>query len=512
MPQTTLPLPPLDWLRSFEAAARLSNFTAAAAELGLTQAAVSQHIRSLEERLKQPLFIRLPRGVELTPEGGAYLPHLQSAFATIANSTRELLGPRTIRDRHDPLADFFRRADDRAETAANGHGTCPSSSCRSRPSTPRPTTASAPAGSTLRLGPGSSSFPGRQADRLTRETLTPMAAPGLAKVSDWTALPRLTVVGAREMWGEWFAVARMKPTLGPTHKFDSFVTALEAAKHGAGMVLGSRPLADAALRDGSLVTLSGFALSSGAGHYLTAPSGAHLSPAEEAVRRWFATVSSAPRFPDKSLNTDETIGRRDAGQDLPRYCARPDVKLRHGSARYRRPEKKSRRNSMLDTAATKTLSDLLERFGAALASGDIETAVGQFQEECYWRDLVTFTWNIKTMEGRDQVRDMLKSQLAATRPSGWALAEGEDVVAATASSKGGSASRPTWRAASATSGEERPDLDAAHHDGRTQGPRGADGIRPAARSQAWLGKGRKTWKEEREQEAAELGFTRSRTA
>ena len=89
-------MPPLDWLRSFEAAARLSNFTAAAAELGLTQAAVSQHIRSLEERLKQPLFIRLARGVELTPEGAAYLPHLQSAFAVIANSTRELFEPRTI--------------------------------------------------------------------------------------------------------------------------------------------------------------------------------------------------------------------------------------------------------------------------------------------------------------------------------------------------------------------------------------------------------------------------------
>ena len=121
-----------------------------------------------------------------------------------------------------------------------------------------------------------------------------MAAPHLAKMPDWTELPKLTVVGAREMWGEWFAVARMKPTIGPTHKFDSFVTALEAAKHGAGMVLGSLPLADAALRDGSLVTLSGFTLSSGAGHYLTAPSGAHLSPAEEAVRRWLATAFGAP--------------------------------------------------------------------------------------------------------------------------------------------------------------------------------------------------------------------------
>ncbi|MER8642170.1 LysR family transcriptional regulator [Mesorhizobium sp. M1252] len=293
MTETTLPLPPLDWLRSFEAAARLSNFTAAAAELGLTQAAISQHIRSLEERLKQPLFIRLARGVELTPEGAAYLPHLQSAFAVIANSTRELFEPKTVQSVtiRSPISFAVLMIAPKLPQMAKD---LPFVQLQIE-------TIHTPAdygerfvGLDIRFGIGSGSFAGRQADRLTRETLTPMASPHLANVKDWTGLPRLTVVGAREMWGEWFAVARMKPALGPTHKFDSFVTALEAAKHGAGMVLGSRPLADAALREGSLVTLSGFTLSSGAGHYLTAPSGAHLSPAEEAVRRWFVTVFGVP--------------------------------------------------------------------------------------------------------------------------------------------------------------------------------------------------------------------------
>ena len=48
-----------------------------------------------------------------------------------------------------------------------------------------------------------------------------------------------------------------------------------------------------------------------------------------------------------------------------------------------------------------------------------------FLDDCYWRDLVTFTWNIKTVEGKDQVEDMLRHQLATTIPSGWTLAEGE---------------------------------------------------------------------------------------
>ena len=51
-------LPPLAAIRAFEAAARTENFTAAAAELGMTQAAVSYQVKSLEERLGAPLFIR----------------------------------------------------------------------------------------------------------------------------------------------------------------------------------------------------------------------------------------------------------------------------------------------------------------------------------------------------------------------------------------------------------------------------------------------------------------------
>ena len=95
MAQKQIGLPPLSWLRAFEAAARHSSFTAAAAEIGLTQAAVSQHIRLLESHLKVSLFLRLRRGVELTAEGAAYLPHVQSGFGLIARSTRELFGSRS---------------------------------------------------------------------------------------------------------------------------------------------------------------------------------------------------------------------------------------------------------------------------------------------------------------------------------------------------------------------------------------------------------------------------------
>jgi LysR family glycine cleavage system transcriptional activator len=73
-------LPPLAAIRAFEAAARTENFTAAAAELGMTQAAVSYQVKSLEERLGAPLFVREKGRVRLTPLGSRLLPALSSAF------------------------------------------------------------------------------------------------------------------------------------------------------------------------------------------------------------------------------------------------------------------------------------------------------------------------------------------------------------------------------------------------------------------------------------------------
>ncbi|OHV72439.1 LysR family transcriptional regulator [Mesorhizobium sp. LCM 4576] len=276
-------IPPLDWLRSFEAAARLSNFTAAAAELGLTQAAVSQHIRLLEERLKTRLFARLARGVALSPEGAAYLPHIQSAFATIGNSTSELFEPRALQTVSirapisfallvlvPALPDLAKALPQVRLDLVTIH---------------RPTDYDQP-GSALDIRFGNGSFPGREADRLTVERLVPVAAPPLAREADWTSLPLLLVAGAREMWAEWFAAAGLAGHSRRSHRFDSFVAAMEAAKAGAGALLGSRPLIDTALKDKGLVRLSDFELSSPSGHFLTRPSLSRLSGAEQDFRRW----------------------------------------------------------------------------------------------------------------------------------------------------------------------------------------------------------------------------------
>lgn len=83
---------------------------------------------------------------------------------------------------------------------------------------------------------------------------------------------------------------------------------------------------------------------------------------------------------------------------------------------------------MLEKAPNGRVTTLLNALDDALSLGDIDRAVALFQTDCYWRDLVTFTWNIKTMEGQDQVRDMLKARLVDTKPSNWRIADGEDAT------------------------------------------------------------------------------------
>lgn len=95
------PLPPLQTLRAFEAAARLASFTRAAREMSLTQGAISRQIRTLEQRLGVTLFERGDRGVRLSPVGAHYHDAIREALDAIARATAEVAvgrdaGPITV--------------------------------------------------------------------------------------------------------------------------------------------------------------------------------------------------------------------------------------------------------------------------------------------------------------------------------------------------------------------------------------------------------------------------------
>ena len=84
------PLPPMNSLIVFEAAARHLSFTQAANELNVTQGAVSRQIRQLEDYLGNELFIRANRNIYLTPTGLKYYQTIYSSLLTVAEATAEI--------------------------------------------------------------------------------------------------------------------------------------------------------------------------------------------------------------------------------------------------------------------------------------------------------------------------------------------------------------------------------------------------------------------------------------
>ena len=78
---------------------------------------------------------------------------------------------------------------------------------------------------------------------------------------------------------------------------------------------------------------------------------------------------------------------------------------------------------MTDLSAhpTQTASAWLADFQSALERRDIDAAVALFEPDSYWRDLVAFTWNIRTQEGPEAIRAMLQARLADTQPTAFAV-------------------------------------------------------------------------------------------
>ena len=161
----------------------------------------------------------------------------------------------------------------------------------------------------------------------------------------------------------------------------------------------------------------------------------------------------------------------------------------------------------LSTHPTHAASAWLLDFGAVLARGDIDAAVEMFEPDCYWRDLVTFTWNICTQEGPEAIRAMLQARLADTKPTAFAI-EGDATEAggitdawftfetAVARGRGHLRLRGGKAWTLLTTMTELKGFEERTGERRVKGA--AHGVQ----------QGRKSWLEERTDEAATLGHTR----
>ncbi|MGJ7509953.1 LysR substrate-binding domain-containing protein [Variovorax sp. GT1P44] len=243
---------PLNALRAFECSARHASFTLAAAELHVTQAAVSQQVRGLEGRLGVALFRRLPRGLALTDEGHALLPVLADAFGRMEAVIQQfdnghffevlsigVVGTFAV-GWLMPRLRLFREC-------------CPFIDLRLMTHNNVVDLAAEGLDFAIRFGDGN--WPGLYADHLLSAPLTVLCAPAVAaRVRRAQDLVHETLLRSyrAEDWPGWFAAAGVDaPTIrGPV--FDSSRLMVEAAMQGAGVALAPASMFERELREGRL--------------------------------------------------------------------------------------------------------------------------------------------------------------------------------------------------------------------------------------------------------------------
>lgn len=303
-------LPPLNWLRSFEASARLLSFTHAANELNLTQAAVSQQVKGLEYQLGVALFKRLPRGLEMTEAGMAYLPAVHEAVSSLAVATEELFGQGrdrllTVRVNLVFFTTWLAPRMGRFKEEFPEIGIRFTSNIWAEDKDRE---------ADLEIRYGRGDWPGLKADCLTEDELFPVCSPELAKGLPLPECPEqltdhtlLHVIGYEEGWGYWFKQLDYEFSENSSGmQFDTLITALEMAKYGQGFALGRTSLVAGMLASGELVAPLPQKITASEGFYLTSPSRQYMHPKAEMFRSWVLEESRKSKVSSSTsqLNKD----------------------------------------------------------------------------------------------------------------------------------------------------------------------------------------------------------------
>lgn len=297
------------WLRSFEAAARHASFTRAAAELCVSQGAISQQVKNLEISLRRPLFIRGPRSLTLTPEGDRLYAVARDAFRTLDQTLVQL---RRSEDNQDValscspsfamgwliprLGDFFR---EHTAIHLKIHGEFHGLD-RSR-------LLSDGLDAAVRYDLGR--YTDLQARKFLDEWLLPVASPQFIREHpelkaptdlrpEWLLHDSSPWEGASEFeeWEYWMEQAGVAiPDLASGRHFNLSQLAQASAANGQGVAMGRAALVLDDLLSGRLVDLFGLAVPSSAGYFFVTQS--HIEGSLAAVEAWLS--SEAQSFQDK---------------------------------------------------------------------------------------------------------------------------------------------------------------------------------------------------------------------
>lgn len=289
-------LPSIPALLAFEAVARLGSTTQAAAELSLTQSAVSRQLKALEAQLGVGLLIREGRGLVLTPKGQTYVREVRGtlqrlAQAAISAQTEAEGGPLNLAilpafGMHwlaPRLRDFARR---HPEVTVN-------LSTRLAPFDFRGSAFDAA------IHFGREDWSGVHYLPLLPETVVPVCAPALipAPLGDPQEILQFDLLHLDTRprgWARWLTALGQDTEPPPGMVFDQFSTMAQAAIHGLGVALLPTFFAEPYLADGQLVLASEETSKSIGSYYLVWPQERTAPPALASFRDWLAEQGLTP--------------------------------------------------------------------------------------------------------------------------------------------------------------------------------------------------------------------------
>lgn len=285
-------------LVALEAVVRHRSISAAAREIGVTQAAVSRHIATLAEEFGRPLFARVHRAVQPTAEcrllGQALADNfhgISDAVEAMRSTSKDIvtigapvafahlwLVPRLLRFRRD----------------------CPGTALRVISRDDRIDPASGEVDLLIRFGAGP--FPDGEIVASRKDVIFPVCAPDYAARHDLTHFPDCHFdlieqdVPDRSWyrWSDWFAETGSRPAHAqPALRFTYLTDALAAARAGEGIAMGWNMLLGTALKDGSLIRVGTAEIAPAMGYNLVAAPGRKPGWQGELVRRWLAQELAA---------------------------------------------------------------------------------------------------------------------------------------------------------------------------------------------------------------------------
>jgi DNA-binding transcriptional LysR family regulator len=304
------PLPPLNALRAFEAAARHLSFTRAADELHVTQAAISHQVKALEERVGVKLFRRLTRSLLLTEEGHALLPDLREAFDRLAQAVDRIgrqAGQGTL---NISLLTTFALGwlVPRLPRFQAAH---PSIDVRLTTTARLIDFAVEDVDVAVRYGTGG--WPGLRCDKIFDDVVTPLCnarfKERLRKPADILSVPLLHEQYEHD-WRTWFRAAGL--SVGELKKgpvFDSTRVAMEAAIAGVGVAAGAPFLFTTEIASGQLHQPFDLVVPNGKGYWLVSPEATSERPKIRALREWIMAEAALPMPAAAPPHADKRSGR-----------------------------------------------------------------------------------------------------------------------------------------------------------------------------------------------------------